>query len=50
MEMIGQNSPSVAADAGFGEQSEDAIDKILPIEIIGKNIAALNSANDYVLK
>jgi len=50
MKMIGQNRPSVTTNAGFGEQSGDAIHKILPIDIVNKDIATLNSANDYVLE
>ncbi len=37
-------------NAGFWKQSGDAIHKILPVDIINKNIATLNSPHDYVLE
>jgi len=50
MERIRQNRPRVTTDAGFGKQGGDAIQKILPINIVVKNIAPLNFPYDYVLQ
>jgi hypothetical protein len=48
--MIGQQCPGITADTGFGKERGEAIEKELPVMIIVEDVAALDTANDNMLK
>ena len=48
--VVGNQGPGKKAGCGLFHNSPQPVDKMVPIKIVGKDVAALDTANDDVVQ